>query len=37
MNIINELKNNANQDYRKFNLKICQTKYEMLGVKVPIR
>ena len=36
MNIINELKNNANQDYRKFNLKICQTKYEMLGVKVPI-
>ncbi len=35
MNITNVLKKEANLDYKKFQEKICQTKYPILGVKIP--
>lgn len=36
MNITKQLISYQNLEYQKFNRKICQTKYTMLGIKVPI-
>ena len=36
MDIVNTLKINRNLNYQKFQSKICNTNYEILGVKVPI-
>lgn len=35
MNILEILKPYINNDYKKFHTKICQTKYEILGIKIP--
>ena len=34
LNITNALKKEAGIDYKKFQEKICQTKYPILGVKI---
>ncbi len=36
MNILEILKPYIDNDYKKFHKKICQTKYEILGIKIPI-
>lgn len=36
MNILEMLKPYIDNDYKKFHKKICQTKYEILGIKIPI-
>ena len=36
MNILNLLNPYIDQKYKTFQEKICQTKYEILGVKIPI-
>ena len=34
--IIKELLNNQDLEYKKFHSKLCTTKYEIIGVRVPI-